>query len=239
MSETANINYNGHEFDFVCHPLGTDIYIGDAIIHHGMYDESKTQLWYDNIQPGDLVIDVGANIGWFSKIASLKGADVIAIEPDPKAFSLLKQNCPNIESYQLCAGNSTDNIKLQVSEENYGDNRTGSAGIVCHQNTIDNIVGDRVVAAIKIDTQGWEPNIINGALSTIKNMKPGGLVIMEYWPYGLKLNNFNGSFLTEFYKLFTEITFVHVDGTVKQITEDDFESMATTYENFGDLIAYK
>lgn len=239
MSQTVDVIYDGHNFKFTCHDLGKDIYVGDAILKHGIYDDVKTSIWYNHIQPGDLVIDVGANIGWFSKIARIKGADVIAIEPDPKAYSLLIDNCPDIEAYQMCAGNSTDGVKLWLNDDNYGDNRTGSAGIDCIQNTLDNIVGDRPIAAIKIDTQGWEPNIIAGAANTIKNMKSGAMVIMEYWPYGLKLNEFDVKFLETYLGLFSSSTYHHNDGSIRDLPLADFDTMADNMHNFGDIVSIK
>lgn len=239
MSTAVTVSYRGHSFEFTCHDLGSDPYVGDAILRHGMYDGGKTDLWYDHIQPGDLVIDVGANIGWFSKIARIKGADVIAIEPDPKAFSMLVTNCPHIEAHQLCAGKSTDNVKLWLNEDNYGDNRTGSVGIDRAQDMIDNIVGDRIVAAIKIDTQGWEPNVIAGALQTIKKMKTGGLVIMEYWPYGLSLNGFGYEFVQNYLSLLPASTYIRNDGTVCNIADIDFDKMAANMHDFGDFVSIK
>ena len=47
-----------------------------------------------NITPGSVVLDAGACFGSFTMIALNAGAKVVAYEPDPDSFSLLKLNCP-------------------------------------------------------------------------------------------------------------------------------------------------
>jgi predicted RNA methylase len=44
------------------------------------------------ILPGDIVFDVGANIGAFALCAAKQGAQVFAYEPIPVTFGLLQQN---------------------------------------------------------------------------------------------------------------------------------------------------
>lgn len=234
-----DIPFHGHLFDFECHSLGEDIYVGDSIIKYKTYDTEKSEYWFNHIKPDDLVIDVGANIGWFSKIASLKTSNIIAIEPEDKAFSLLERNCPGIELYKLCAGNSIEEVGLIVSSDNYGDNRTSIHGnIKRRQNTIDNIVAGRKVSAIKIDTQGWEPNVIAGAVSTINNMDPGGLIIMEYWPFGLAKNDFDSSFLKPFLSQFSSVTFTPNPLSTDAIL-DNFTESSKNMDLFGDFILVK
>ena len=48
------------------------------------------------VLPGDIVMDIGANIGVYAKHAASKGAGVICIEPDPENFQLLTLNCPTV-----------------------------------------------------------------------------------------------------------------------------------------------
>lgn len=61
--------------------------IGKSIYRFGLYDLAVTGLLFRLIKPGDLVIDVGANIGYMSKLACfLTGpfGQVIAYEPNVK-----------------------------------------------------------------------------------------------------------------------------------------------------------
>jgi FkbM family methyltransferase len=45
-----------------------------------------------SLRPGDLVLDIGANQGFFSCYAAQKGARVVAFEPDPTSFATLERN---------------------------------------------------------------------------------------------------------------------------------------------------
>ena len=59
------------------------------------YEGNETELVKREIKEGDLVIDVGANIGYytliFAKLVGEKGK-VYAFEPEPRSFKLLKKN---------------------------------------------------------------------------------------------------------------------------------------------------
>lgn len=48
-----------------------------------------------HISSKDVILDIGANIGSFSRLAVAQGAKVISVEPEPKSFSLLCKNSPN------------------------------------------------------------------------------------------------------------------------------------------------
>ncbi len=62
---------------------------------NGVYGELDTQIIREQIKEGDIVIDVGANIGYYTLIfAQLVGktGKVFAFEPEPKNFEILKKN---------------------------------------------------------------------------------------------------------------------------------------------------
>lgn len=186
------IQYDNHVFQFTLHTHQE--LITRHITAHGVWEEDFSKIWYDHIRAGDLVLDIGANLGWYTKLANLKGATSIAIEPETENFRLLQHNCSgDNEFHNVCAGNNTNDIGLKMSSDNFGDHRTSNTGdVMCKQDTIDNIVGDRAskIRAIKIDTQGWEPNIILGAINTLRAVADDCLMIIEYWPYGLYQNGF-------------------------------------------------
>jgi FkbM family methyltransferase len=233
---SVNIQYHNHNFKLYTHGFDDQV-ISSHIEKYGAWEKELTDIWYNHINEGDLVLDIGANIGWYTKIANIKGAVAISVEPDPKNFSLLQQNCSNYtnEFYNLCVGNNTDDIMLKLSNDNYGDNRTGVDGdILCKQTTIDNLVGDRAnkIRAIKIDTQGWEPNIILGGLETLKNVADDCVIIIEYWPWGLSQNNFNYDAYINLRSIFTG-SLTHFPNAV------DWETSKDNPHVHCDLIIYK
>lgn len=204
-NNVATIVYRDHIFSMETHGH-SDKYFSEELLNGKIWEPILTDIWYNHINDGDLVLDIGANLGWYTKIANLKGANCISIEPDIKNFEFLQKNCSTKnELYNICAGADTSNIMLKLSNENYGDNRTSILGdIVCKQNTVDNLVGNRAnkIRAIKIDTQGWEPNILLGALQTLKNVPNGCLIIIEYWPFGLNENGFTEDSYSTLFNIF-------------------------------------
>jgi hypothetical protein len=88
-----NLNLYNLHYDFYIHNPKLDKVISLDILLTGCWEKKLSDIWMQHIQPGDLVVDIGANIGWYSKLATLKGATTISIEPD---FSFSK--CINFNS---------------------------------------------------------------------------------------------------------------------------------------------
>jgi len=126
------------------------------------------------LQPGDLFIDVGANIGSYSILAgACEGVKVIAFEPIPQAFSWLQKNIKiNVLENQIKAMNiglaekkgninfssNLDTCNHVISQE---ENNTSMIKIdVCQ---LDEILHDQCPTVIKIDVEGYESQVLNGA----------------------------------------------------------------------------
>jgi FkbM family methyltransferase len=81
------------------------------------------------LRPGDLVMDCGANMGVVTELLAATGADVLAYEPDPYAFSILEQkfaNAPNVTLVNAAVGVGTGTIRL-MRADNFGDNPDGAS----------------------------------------------------------------------------------------------------------------
>jgi len=165
----------------------------------GIYEPLQTELVKKEIKKGDVVLNIGANIGYYTLIfAKLVGDDgkIFAFEPAPTNFSLLKKNVEinsykNVVLVQKAVSNKTGKLKLYLSEDNMGDHRI--------YNSYDNRESIEIEAVrlddyfknyraginfIKMDIQGAEYGAIQGMLNLLKenNLK----IIMEFWPSGLK-----------------------------------------------------
>src|SRR5262245_36198270 len=72
-----------------------DNYLTQLVVHSGEYEPTETQLVRQVLKEGDVFIDVGANIGWFTvhaaKLVGEKG-QVIAFEPEPSNLAMLERN---------------------------------------------------------------------------------------------------------------------------------------------------
>jgi len=140
-----------------------------------------------------VVIDAGANIGAFSVFAGAltPHGSVYAFEPGPRAFQLLKQNIasyPNIRCYNVGLGDMSKRRKLYSHSQDtfsttYEDSGrveiVRSKGAVIEVDspimTIDEFVAQQNIDRvdfIKIDTEGYEAKVIQGARDTIKKQRP-------------------------------------------------------------------
>jgi FkbM family methyltransferase len=154
------------------------------------------------LQPGDTFIDVGANIGYYTVLASrLVGSSgrVVAFEPDPVAASFLRKNLllnaiDGAVVEQKAVSDENGTIQLYLAPENKGDHRTIPTEEA--RETIDveavrlddyaSSLGGRI-DMVKVDTQGAEGFILRGMEGVIEN-NPELTLILEFWPAVLAEN---------------------------------------------------
>lgn len=81
------------------------------------------------LEPGDLAVDCGANMGVVTERLVATGADVVAFEPDPFAFKTLEQkfaNLPNVTLINAAVGVGSGTVRL-MRADNFGDNPEGAS----------------------------------------------------------------------------------------------------------------
>jgi FkbM family methyltransferase len=167
---------------------------------NGIYEPLETELVTKEIKKGDVVLDIGANIGYYTLIfAKLVGEEgkVFAFEPDPTNYALLQKNVDlngytNVILVQKAVSNRTGKIKLYLCDDNKADNRIYNSHDGRQSTEIEAIRLDDYfkdydggVDFIKMDIQGAEGGAIQGMLDLIeknRNVK----ITAEFWPVGLK-----------------------------------------------------
>ena len=135
------------------------------------------------VTSGQTIIDIGANVGYYSlKFSSLIGdsGKIISLEPDTNTFQVLKQNCDlnnfkNIETLNLAVSDTDGFLTLYRDEKHSGKSSlfTGSNNkdsIRITTKTLDTLLKDRFqnIDFIKIDTEGAELSILKGASNILK-----------------------------------------------------------------------
>jgi len=138
------------------------------------------------LQPGDVAIDCGANVGEVSAALARTGADVHAFEPDPHAFSTLVGRLggkKNVRLYQQAVLDRAGRSRLYFHEDAVDDPVGGSVGssLLAFKGNIDPerfvevetidlaqfVFGfDRRVRLIKIDVEGVECPLVHHLLDT-------------------------------------------------------------------------
>lgn len=172
-------------------------------------DRQERRLFRTMIRPGMVVVDVGANIGiytrYFSDLAKASGR-VHAFEPAPANYEKLVANTaarPNAVVNHAAVGAEDGTIKLFVSTEMNVDHRTfdsgdGRASIDVPLVSLDGYFpAAQRIDFIKIDVQGYEMSVLRGARRILTENREIA-VFLEFWPYGLSKASVDPSELLEF-----------------------------------------
>ena len=173
-----------------------------AISHYGTYEKLEAKVMEEKIKAGNIVVDVGANIGLHTlNMARIVGntGQVFAFEPDPSNFKILGKNVKvnnykNIILQQKAVGDKHGRATLYHAD-NPGMHRifpqtkarsTGRLGQVQVELTsldkyfIDSNLVDKI-NFIKIDVEGLEFSVLKGMKNILKNSKKIK-ILFEFMP---------------------------------------------------------
>lgn len=183
------------------------------------------------------IFDIGANIGYTGlrlKCSSNSSSEVFAFEPDPHNFRELKKNAslnPDfpIHILQNGLGNVRGEFKLVI--ENPGNrgmnkirNNANDGFETISVITLDDFVREKKISKadlIKIDTEGFEYNILMGARDVITRDKP--TLFIELDDENLKLQNASASELVSFLEQhYSRIFNVETEKIIR--SADDFKN---------------
>lgn len=143
------------------------------------------------VRPGVTVIDVGANIGFFTARFGRwvsEGGRVIAIEPEKTNFDRLRRHIARrgleevVDLLQAVAADAAGELQLNINPHHPGDHRIGDAGVPVKAVTIDALLAARgwpEFGLIKIDVQGAEARVLAGASDTIDRFHPALFVEID------------------------------------------------------------
>jgi FkbM family methyltransferase len=186
--------------------LGNFLYKNAFPLYNFMYpvfkkrqDVKELNLIHSIIKPGNNVLDIGANIGFYTTVFSeLVGPNgkVFAFEPEPVNFNYLQQNCKKLVNVRLnnkAVSDTTGTLKIYLSKMLNVDHRTYKIDDYSEvkeiaATSIDDYLkanGNPPIDFIKMDIQGFEMSALKGMMQTLKN-NSGMQIISELWPYGLQ-----------------------------------------------------
>jgi FkbM family methyltransferase len=181
-----------------------DRIISWSILVRGTWEPAESKVLVSLLREGDVAIDAGANIGWysvlFSKVVGEQGR-VIAIEPEPRNLRLLSANVKingrqNINIEPVALAQDAGTVQLTLNPENFGDHHVAftdephdDANVFVAAKPLDAITENiERIRLLKIDCQGAEPAIVTGAKNTLAKCD---YVVTEYWPDGLRRSGFS------------------------------------------------
>jgi FkbM family methyltransferase len=148
------------------------------------------------LPPGGTFVDVGANFGTFSLLASrIVGAagSVIAFEPQRRLVSLIERSvelsgATNCEVMQAACGRNRGELPLLVPDDDSGRAGffPGFSGRKKHTSEHVNVIPlDSLqlgsISLIKIDVEGSEMDVLAGAQETLRHLKPAVMIELNPW----------------------------------------------------------
>lgn len=178
----------------------------DISYKYGVYAEDYVNRFFVNrcnLRKGGIMLDIGANIGWYSVVMAKQcGLKIYAFEPHPFNFAMLSENirinhADNIEAFQNAIAEKEGKMKLHV----YKSYNMGRHSLVDHGKTgtfheVDTISIDGFMSShgleaapvelFKIDIEGFEMSALRGAATTLSRTR---YVFSEFSPAIMKSIN--------------------------------------------------
>jgi len=190
-----------------------DQYVSRRLREEGIWEPYETSLVLQLLRPGDMFIDVGANIGYFSVLAASRVGEhgaVFAFEPDPDNYCLLLANtvlnalqrC--ITPVQAALSDVAGEGQLFLSADNLGDHQVYASEEARPSVPIALVNGsdflrDRLqrLDLLKVDTQGSEYHVIAGLLPLLLRLPRAPRILIELTPHSLRQAGASGRVLIE------------------------------------------
>jgi FkbM family methyltransferase len=138
--------------------------------------------WRRVLRAGDLFVDVGANVGTYTIWAAELGAEVIALEPAADTFSLLRENIAlngyPVTALQAAAGDHCGTARFTTGRD-AGNSLDPDGPVQTDLVTVDSLIGDRRVAGMKVDVEGFEIEVLCGCVRALAARRIG-LIQLEW-----------------------------------------------------------
>jgi len=205
----------------------------------GIYERYETSLITELVQPGMNVLDVGANVGYYTALLARQvgpTGSVTAFEPEPGNYSILCRTVEankfdNVHTLRGAVASASGESLLYLSLQNQGDHRLyatkGRGSITVPIITIDTyLTPETQLDFVKMDIQGSEGLALRGMRDTLRR-SPNVRILTEFWPEGLRQA---GTDPLEFLEMLSELEFCLWEADEKR------ESLVPV-SNFADLIA--
>jgi len=159
------------------------------ILNFGNYEPVELQMIKRFLKKDSVVLDIGANIGWYAinLSKSVPQGRIIAFEPIPKTYDYLAKNIAlnelgNIKTYNIGLSDKAGYFNFYYNQKYTGAtslvniiNEHDTALVRCRVKKLDDFLKKsriRQIDFIKCDVEGAEKLVIEGGLEAIKKNKP-------------------------------------------------------------------
>lgn len=180
--------------------------IGKSIKKLGVHELTVSEVLYRIIEPENVFIDIGANIGYMTSIALIKmngKGKIYCFEPHPVIFKKLEENIFNwksntiVELFNIGLSDKKESTTLNETE-NFSENMgtasintstvfTNNANAIeCQIDILDNLIEAKTIKEsiiIKIDIEGHELNAFNGMKNLLTSKKVKHIIFEDHNKY--------------------------------------------------------
>ena len=146
-------------------------------VYAGLHEVAEMAFVLHLLRKGDLFVDIGANIGSYTILACASGARCISFEPGPAADSLaanvrFNNLSSRVELRRSAVGSAIGEVRFTPDEDTLNHVATSadsSKAIVVPLTTLDAALDGRIPTVIKIDVEGFEKEVLDGAQRTLND----------------------------------------------------------------------
>ena len=160
-----------------------DDIISASLRLYGEYQQIELDMLLQLINEDTVVYDIGSNIGYHASAFASRSKHVYCFEANPQHFKMLRMNMqeePRCTLFNLAISNTAGKILVEEIDVtaigNYGMAKVGtSSGVEVPMDSIDAMVAAGKISPpqlMKIDVEGHEPGVFQGAAETIKQYMP-------------------------------------------------------------------
>jgi FkbM family methyltransferase len=230
----------------------TDSIVSPMLLRDGYFEPYETTLIESEVKPGDVVLDIGANIGYytliFARLVGEKGR-VYAFEPDPTNYRLLKKNVrangyQNVIFVNKAVAETSGPLSLYLCPDNKGDHRIfesedNRSAIPIEATTLDEHFAEYQgkIDFIKMDIQGSEGRAVRGMQGLLRKYRDVK-IITEFWPAGLRRSGIEArDYLADLERQGFRLFRIDEDGETTESTtsEELLRLYPESREEFGNL----
>jgi FkbM family methyltransferase len=138
-------------------------------------DPREMFTWRRTLRADGLFIDVGANVGTYTLWAAELGAEVIAVEPAEDTYALLLENIAlngydRVTAVRAAAGDHCGTARFTTGLD-AGNCLAADGSVVTELVTVDSLLGSRSAAGLKVDVEGFEIDVLQGAVRALAEQR--------------------------------------------------------------------
>ena len=170
-----------------------------SLFHFGLFEPNLTAFISQRLRVGDTFIDVGANVGYFTLLASrIVGPEgsVVSIEASPSTHAALRKNletngATNVRTVNIAAFDCEASVPIYfLPEEEFTSGASifrtiGPQEAIVPAKPLATILSPRELSKarlIKIDVEGAEERVVAGLLQAEQHLRPDVEIVIEVLP---------------------------------------------------------